>query len=116
MSEPTSESVKGARATVRPAPGPPRLLTPEEEKKIENFVALYADRQKFEQQYPGLWLSSANRVRDAANLLALHHRQEEERVREAERRHGTIDVDRQKDAERELESYNRGVDAIKSSG
>src|SRR5262245_460552 len=112
MGEPTtpSKAVNDARATVRPAPGPPRLLTPEEEKKIENYVALYGDREKFEQQYPGLWLSSANRVRDLADLLARHRRQEEERVREAERRHGTIDVDRQKEAERELESYNRGVD------
>jgi hypothetical protein len=49
-------------------------------------------------------------------VLTLHRVQEERRIQEMERVHGKIEIDRDRQAAREVSSFNRGAESFKTAG
>jgi Contact-dependent growth inhibition CdiA C-terminal domain len=111
-------AVNRARGTTGSAKESGRILSPDDERMFSELVNLHAaGREAFEERYGrGTWLSMTGTVRDAANLLALQHAQDQRRLEEEERARAVAEPNRELQREQEFASFNRGAEAIKASG
>ena len=111
-------AVNRARGTTGSANESGRILSVEDERMFAELVNLHAaGREAFEARYGrGTWLSMTGTVQDAARMLAMQRAQDDRFIREQERARGVLEVNRERQAAQEFASYNRGANAIKSSG
>src|SRR5438067_13303594 len=107
--EPTQrdQALRRTRGTDRPSsgarlapgdPGPP-LLNSKQERWVTTYLGDHATMKpnEFEAKYRHPWLTAP--VVDAGRMLALHRHHEQWREDEINKTHGTMDIDRQRQAE-----------------